>query len=650
VPPTPVVSIPSSIPGAQIQAPLPELSVPQSDTSDILVRRSDRISRPVDRLNLTASTLCTQSAIPALTPDPSLAYFQRCSRLVYTAGTADPLTRFPPGLIPSHLGHCYALTLDAALKTKYREDVEKAAVKECKNLVDFKVWRYLKRKEDASPSVHKNILPCSLIVKDKRDSHGNLLAWKGRLANGGHRTDPAFYDPNERTSPTAHIDSIYTFLAFMEKEQLSMELFDVPSAYLNARLKDGHKHLMRIRPTIATFVCKADPPAKEFLQSDGSLLVELDKALYGLPEAGTLWHELFTGILARSGYTSCPGDSCLWSRFDSDGSISLLLLYVDDVMHLYKGKSIRDRLYKKLKDAGLPKLTMSYLEQGKPVSFLGLSIEKTARGHLFISQPGYTASIVAAHGTGHKSPSPLPSNFTTRNLKDEDLKELSDKGKHQYLQLCMRISWLTRTRPDLSAAVSYKQVYCNRPRNIDWKDLQHMVNYLEGTLNLGIKLHVTELQPKLSIDAALAVHEDRKSHGGAMVTAGDNGPPLAWKSGKHDRVTAGTTESELYSLATYLGLILYVRDLLTFLKVKVNLPITLYQDNTSTITIAYMGRPSVHARRKFIDTKYFWFKQYLDDGIIKLAYCPSKEMIADCLASIRSGGDFLRFRRITMGN
>ena len=165
-----------------------------------------------------------------------------------------------------------------------------------------------------------------------------------------------------------------------------------------------------------------------------------------------------------------------------------------------------------------------------------------------------------------------------------------------------------------------------------------------------MKIHVEDMQPKLSIDAALAVHADRKSHGGAVITAGDDGPPLAWKSGKHDRVTSGSSESELYSLAFYLGLILYIRDLLTFLKVKVNLPMTLYQDNTSTITIAYMGRPSVHARRGFIDTKYFWFKQYLDDGTIKLCYKPSKEMLADCLASIRSGGDFLRFRRKTMGN
>ena len=210
-------------------------------------------------------------------------------------------------------------------------------------------------------------------------------------------------------------------------------------------------------------------------------------------------------------------------------------------------------------------------------------------------------------------------------------------------------AWLVRTRPDLAAAVSYKQTKCQTPRTLDRKDLQHIVAYLTGSSNLGITIRVKDLQPKLSIDAALAVHDDRKSHGGAVLTAGDDGPPLSWKSGKHDRVTSGSSECELFSLAIYLGLILSAQHLLTFLRVKVNKPMVVYQDNTSTITIAYMGRPSLHARRRFLDTKYFWFKQYLDDGTIQLQYKPTKDMVADCLASVRSGKDFLKFRGLTMG-
>ena len=45
----------------------------------------------------------------------------------------------------------------------------------------------------------------------------------------------------------------------------------------------------------------ADPSVKNFLQKDGSLLVQLEKALHGLPEAGKLWHELLRDNLTACG-------------------------------------------------------------------------------------------------------------------------------------------------------------------------------------------------------------------------------------------------------------------------------------------------------------------------------------------------------------
>ena len=98
----------------------------------------------------------------------------------------------------------------------------------------------------------------------------------------------------------------------------------------------------------------ADPETKKFLQSDGSLLVQLERALYGLPEAGKLWHELLKEKLKSVGYMLMDGDSRIWRYVTKkDGkvnAVSFLLIYVDDIMHIYKGtqggQPIRDRLHK----------------------------------------------------------------------------------------------------------------------------------------------------------------------------------------------------------------------------------------------------------------------------------------------------------------
>jgi len=194
------------------------------------------------------------------------------------------------------------ITLEAALKTKYKKQVEAATVKECLNIINFKTFKYLRSKEHAEKTTHPSVLPCSMVVKDKRDSKGELLLWKSRFCTGGHRTDPTTYQPFDKTSPTASMDAVYMVLIFAQHMRMNIEVCDVPSAYLNTPLPKGKKHLMRIKPLLAKYFIRADNSAKEFLQADGSLLVQLEKALYGLPEAGKSWHELLRDNLRSAGY------------------------------------------------------------------------------------------------------------------------------------------------------------------------------------------------------------------------------------------------------------------------------------------------------------------------------------------------------------
>ena len=82
-------------------------------------------------------------------------------------------------------------------------------------------------------------------------------------------------------------------------------------------------------------------------------------------------------------------------------------------------------------------------------------------------------------------------------------------------------------------------------------------------------------------------------------------------------------------------------ELAEFIQARQETPFTVFQDNTSTIIIAYMDRSSSHAKRRFIDIRYFWFKEHLE---AKFADHP-----ADLLASIRSGAEFRHFTKLIMG-
>ena len=72
------------------------------------------------------------------------------------------------------------VTLTAALKTVHKKPAEDCAVKEVKSIIGHRVWSY------RDTSIHPAVLSCQMLVKDKYDSRGTFLLWKGTLAVGGH--------------------------------------------------------------------------------------------------------------------------------------------------------------------------------------------------------------------------------------------------------------------------------------------------------------------------------------------------------------------------------------------------------------------------------------------------------------------------------
>lgn len=60
-----------------------------------------------------------------------------------------------------------------------------------------------------------------------------------------------------------------------------------------------------------------------------------------------------------------------------------------------------------------------------------------------------------------------------------------------------------------------------------------------------------------------------------------------------------------------------------------HLPTTLYCDNQAVITLATTD--NYHSRTKHLDQRYYFIRDVVKEGTIKLVYCPSEDMVADVL-------------------
>jgi len=166
------------------------------------------------------------------------------------------------------------------------------------------------------------------------------------------------------------------------------------------------------------------------------------------------------------------------------------------------------------------------------------------------------------------------------------------------------------TRPDISFAVQTLSHFAVNPGLAHWEAVKRVFRYLKGTCELWLSYG--------GVKKAIS--------GYAFII---NGGAVSWSAKKQEIISLSTTESE-YIAATYAAKeALWLRSLI-FQIFGISLSATtLYSDNQSAIALT--KEHQYHARTKHIDIHYHFIRWIVEEGKIRLIYCPTDEMVADTL-------------------
>jgi hypothetical protein len=171
--------------------------------------------------------------------------------------------------------------------------------------------------------------------------------------------------------------------------------------------------------------------------------------------------------------------------------------------------------------------------------------------------------------------------------------------------------------------------------------LERVLKYLNGSRELGIVLKPDKnLCVHAFIDASYGVHVDGKSHTGVIIGIG-KGPVYA-KSAKHKLVSKSSTEAELISLSDGSTQVIWTREFLIHQGYQLEAA-TIFQDNKSTMALVEKGR-STSERTRHVNIRFFFVKDRVDAGEIKIVYLPTAQMTADILTKPLQGELFRRLR------
>ena len=129
-----------------------------------------------------------------------------------------------------------------------------------------------------------------------------------------------------------------------------------------------------------------------------------------------------------------------------------------------------------------------------------------------------------------------------------------------------------------------------------------------------------------------------------MLTIG--GGAVVAKSSKQKLVIKGSTEAELVGLSDGLSTVLWVKNFIEAQGYITNEAIV-HQDNKSTITLAEKGK-STSNRTRHVNIRYFFVKDRIEKGDIKIVYEKTEEMVADFFSKPLQGAQFEKFRAIIL--
>lgn len=544
----------------------------------------------------------------------------------------------------------------------FGEKGAEAVLKELKQLHDLSVVSPVHPRDMTKEEI-KRALPYLMFLKRKRC--GKI---KGRGCADG-RSQRDFISREEASSPTASIYAIMLTCVIDAIEGRYVATTDIPGAFLQTDMPEDETVHIRISGAMAELMAKIDPDLyNQYIISRKRgtkvLFAKANKAIYGTLRAALLFWQKLKGKLAEWGFEENPYDACTMNKI-IDGEQATIVWHVDDLKISHKSEQCVRSILSDL-ESEFGKVSPLTTTLGKVHDYLGMTIDYSVDKKVRFTMFDYLHEIIEnlpEHLIATRNTtSPAADHLFTVNEDAERLNTADAEIFHSYTAKLLFAA--KRARPDIQTAIAFLCTRVKSPDVDDWKKLKRVLGYIKETIFLPLTLGSDGTgNIYWYVDASFAVHNNMRSHTGAVITFGI-GAALSMST-KQKINTKSSTEAEIVgvddSLPFNIWCLYFLREQgyrskkslinnedepFQFLGHK-NI---LYQDNTSSIRLESNGKASSTKRTRHINIRYFLVTDRLKQGEIStIEYCPTEEMIADYFTKPLQGAQFRRFRNAIMG-
>ena len=263
-----------------------------------------------------------------------------------------------------------------------------------------------------------------------------------------------------------------------------------------------------------------------------NLVCRLNKAIYGLKQAGMIWNQQLDDFLVNElQFRRTIADPCIY-QIQQGNFIAIILVHVDDIIIAHNDLSLCDKIVDRLKSK------WDVTDLGAPSRVLGMQLVRSGQtGSIFLHQQNYIEELLARFNmetcktviTPHQ-----PGYYLSTTMSPSTDQERADMKTVPYSELVGSLNWLaTSTRPDIANAVGTLCRFISNPGRQHWTAAQRVLRYLAGTSDLGLCFTTSTARKSTDLygysDADWAGNPDsRISTTGFIFIV--HGAPVSWKS------------------------------------------------------------------------------------------------------------------------
>lgn len=483
---------------------------------------------------------------------------------------------------------CYLAVIDPANVEEAMDlDVWRLAMQEELEMIDKNsTWELTEKPVD------RKTIGVKWIFKTKLNNDGSISKQKARLVVKGY-AQSAGIDYKDTFALVARLDTIRLLIAITAQNGWFLYQLDVKSAFLNGFLEEE------------TYV---DQPEGFVIEGKEDHVYRLKKALYGLKQAPRAWYNRLDDHLIKLGFEKSETEVTLYIK-QSGSDFIILSVYVDDLLILGNCKKLIEEFKTDMKN------TFEMNDLGLLTYFLGLEIYQTSAG-IMVSQKKFALDVLLEFSMDKCKAVKTPL-VVGQKFQRED--GSSNVDGSIFRSIIGSLLYLSASRQDIMFAVSLMSRFMQNPSEIHMKAVKRILRFIKGTADYGIVYaNTNSVKPSGYSDSDWAESDEgMKSTTSYCFSIGSG--VISWCSKKQLVVAQSTAEAKYVAASKGANQAIWLRKVLSDLKMPPTEPTMLFMDNKAAIAI--VKNSVLHDKTKHFKIKLHVIQHYEEKKMIQVEYC-----------------------------